>query len=164
MATATKTKTKTKTTKEKTYTGELVDYGRIYHWDLGNGTGQEGDQTNGGFVITQEMLDQALAAKEKKPRDPQTTYEIDFNDPKIKASLVKQQGKKYIDVSAYERKMGRKRGGRGKGDASIPEGVKKIEKNVKVVDEDGKKVTVTTTTCYMEDGIKLTKTERDDEE
>ena len=86
---ATATKTKTKTNKEKTLTGELVDYGRIYHWDLGNGTGQEGDQPNGGFVITQEMLDQALAAKEKKPRDPQTTYEIDFNDPKIKASLVK---------------------------------------------------------------------------
>ena len=163
MATA----TKTKTTKQKTLTGELVDYGRIYHWDLGSSIGQDGDQSNNGFVITQEMLDQALTAKEKKPRDPQTTYEIDFNDPKVKAALVKAKGKKYIDVSAYERKYGmtgRRRGGRGKGDASIPEGVKKIEKNVKVIDDEGKKVTVTTTTCYMEDGIKLTKTERDDEE
>ena len=82
--------------------------------------GQDGDQSNNGFVITQDMLDQALAAKEKKPRDPQTTYEIDFNDPKQKASLVKAKGKKYIDVSAYERKFGmsgRRRGGRGKGDA-----------------------------------------------
>ena len=161
MATA----TKTKNTKQKTMTGELVDYGRIYHWDLGNSFGQEGDQANNGFVITQEMLDQAIAAKEKKPRDPQTTYEIDFNDPKLKAALTK--GKKYLDVSAYERKYGatgRRRGGKGKGDASIPEGIKKIETNVKVVDDDGKKVTVTTTKYYYEDGIRLTKTERDDEE